>query len=129
MTDAQWGEDMMAAGKAGGAHATGVDREEAFAITVAFELKEGMFRSFHRLVSDNAAMSVEREQGCLRFDVLTPLDDSVPHVLLYEIYVNRAAFALHLQSDHYLDFDQSSRDMVRQKIVANFKVSENSKEQ
>ena len=119
----------MAAGKAGGGHPAGAKSEEAFAITVAFELAEGEVQNFHRLVSDNAAMSVEREPGCLRFDVLTPLEDALPHVLLYEIYVDRAAFALHLQSDHYLHFDQKSRDMVRRKTVANFKVSENAKDQ
>ena len=49
----------------------------AFAITVAFELVEGAFPEFHRLVAENAALSVELEPDCLRFDVLTPADPAV----------------------------------------------------
>jgi autoinducer 2-degrading protein len=100
----------------------------AFAITVAFELAEGAFPEFHRLVAENAALSVELEPDCLRFDVLTPADAAVPtHVFLYEIYRDRAAFDLHLASDHFRQFDQRSRDLVLSKTVAAYEVEENAK--
>jgi autoinducer 2-degrading protein len=100
----------------------------AFAITVVFELVEGAFLEFHRLVAENAALSVELEPDCLRFDVLTPADAAFPtHVLLYEIYRDRAAFDLHLASDHFLQFDQRSRDLVVSKTVATYAVEENAK--
>lgn len=101
---------------------------DAFAITVAFELADGAFAEFHRLVSENAALSVALEPDCLRFDVLTPLDGAVrQQVLLYEIYADRAAFDRHLASEHYLRFDRSTRDLVLKKTVASFAVAENAK--
>jgi (4S)-4-hydroxy-5-phosphonooxypentane-2,3-dione isomerase len=100
----------------------------AFAIMVDFELVEGGFPEFHRLVAENAALSVELEPDCLRFDVLTPADAAAPtHVFLYEIYRDRAAFDLHLASDHFRHFDQRSRDLVLNKIVATYSVEENAK--
>jgi (4S)-4-hydroxy-5-phosphonooxypentane-2,3-dione isomerase len=100
----------------------------AFAITVAFELIEGAYPEFYRLVAENAALSVELEPGCLRFDVLTPTNAAVSrHVFLYEIYRDRAAFDLHLVSDHFLQFDQRSRDLVISKTVLAYTVEENAK--
>jgi quinol monooxygenase YgiN len=102
--------------------------EAAFALTVVFELVEGTFPEFYRLVSENAALSVQLEAGCLRFDVLTPLGAQKPsQIFLYEIYRDRAAFDLHLASDHYRSFDARTRDMVSSKTVVTYKVDENSK--
>lgn len=100
----------------------------AFAITVAFELVEGAFPEFHRLLTQNAALSVELEPDCLRFDVLTPTDTAIPtHVFIYEIYRDRAAFDLHLASDHFRQFDQKSRDLVLSKTIMAYVVEENAK--
>jgi (4S)-4-hydroxy-5-phosphonooxypentane-2,3-dione isomerase len=100
----------------------------AFALTVAFELVEGAFPEFHRLVAENAAQSVLLEPDCLRFDVLTPADTMQPtHVFLYEIYRDRAAFDLHLASDHFRQFDQRSRDLVLSKTAVAYRVEENAK--
>ena len=100
----------------------------AFAITVMFELAEGAFPEFHRLVSENAMLSVEREPDCLRFDVLTPAGAVNPaRVFLYEIYKDRAAFDLHLASAHFVQFDSQSRDLVLAKTVLSYTVEENAK--
>lgn len=99
----------------------------AFAITVAFELAGGAFAEFHRLVKENAALSVELEPGCLRFDVLIPATTDATEVWLYEIYSDRAAFDLHLASDHYRSFDTNTRDLVNKKTVLTFTVEENAK--
>lgn len=101
--------------------------QTAFAVTVAFELTEGTFAEFHRLVSLNAAASVALEPQCLRFDVLTPIESDTPSVLLYEIYADRPAFDRHLVADHYLDFDAKTRHLVRKKTVMTFVVAENAK--
>jgi quinol monooxygenase YgiN len=98
-----------------------------FAITVAFELIEGTQAEFVRLVSENAALSVAREPDCLRFDVLTPLDGPSPHVLLYEVYTDRAAFDRHLASAHYLSFDLRARQLIRSKTVTGFAATTNAK--
>ncbi|MER9235278.1 antibiotic biosynthesis monooxygenase [Mesorhizobium sp. M0622] len=100
----------------------------AFAITVAFELVEGAFPEFHRLVSENAALSVELEPDCFRFDVLTREHAAeTTCVFLYEIYKDRAAFDLHLASEHFRQFDQRSRDLVISKTVIAYAVQENAK--
>ena len=103
--------------------------EATFALVVGFELVNGSFAEFHQLVSENAALSVELEPGCLRFDVLTPLDQAkTAQVLLYELYVDRAAFDLHLASDHYKTFDARTRSMVSRKTVAMYKADERFKQ-
>jgi autoinducer 2-degrading protein len=101
----------------------------AFAITVTFELVDGAFAEFHRLVKENAARSVATEPDCLRFDVLTPSTGQGPQVFLYEIYSDRAAFDLHLASDHYLHFDARTRALVSKKTVTAYAVEENAKRQ
>ena len=99
-----------------------------FAVTVAFELIEGCLEEFRRLVTENAALSVALEPGCLRFDVLAPLDGDRGHqVFLYEIYRDRAAFDRHLESGHYQRFDRATRDLVSRKTVCNYAVAENAK--
>jgi quinol monooxygenase YgiN len=99
-----------------------------FAITVAFDVVDGGFAEFHRLVSENASLSVKLEPGCLRFDVLTPLEGDGPgQVFLYEIYRDRAAFEMHLASSHYLSFDQRTRHLVARKAVLTYRVDENFK--
>jgi (4S)-4-hydroxy-5-phosphonooxypentane-2,3-dione isomerase len=67
---------------------------------------------------------VRLEPGCLRFDVLVPADPDAPQVVLYEIYVDRAAFDRHLATRHYLEFDRRTRAMVRQKAVRTFSLGE-----
>lgn len=100
----------------------------AFAITVAFELVEGAYPEFHRLVSENAALSVEIEPDCLRFDVLTPIDATgSTQVFLYEIYKDRSAFDQHLASAHFQHFDRMSRELVLSKTVVAFTIEENAK--
>jgi (4S)-4-hydroxy-5-phosphonooxypentane-2,3-dione isomerase len=98
----------------------------AYAITVAFELEAGAFDEFHCLVTRNAAESVSSEPGCMRFDVLAPLDAG-GQVLLYEIYCDRAAFDAHLATEHFKSFDESTRDLVRRKIVTEYRVAQNFK--
>jgi (4S)-4-hydroxy-5-phosphonooxypentane-2,3-dione isomerase len=99
-----------------------------YAITVEFEVEPTAFPDFLRLVKDNAAQSVKNEVGCTRFDVLTPAGQHPQRtVLLYEIYVNRAAFDVHLASAHFLSFDQATKTMVTRKTVADFAVFENAK--
>ncbi|MEI9412443.1 putative quinol monooxygenase [Mesorhizobium salmacidum] len=106
----------------------GRSKAAAFAITVAFELLEGAFPEFHRLVAENAALSVKLEPDCLRFDVLTPTHEAdSTHVFLYEIYKDRAAFDLHLASEHFRQFDQRSRELVISKTVLAYTVQENAK--
>lgn len=98
-----------------------------YAITVRLALRKGEEERFLALIKENAAASVRDEPGCLVFDVLTPLNGTVdePHVLLYEVYENRAALDAHVATSHYKAFDAASRDLVIRKEVLEFGVIEN----
>jgi autoinducer 2-degrading protein len=98
-----------------------------YAITVRFALRKGEEERFLALIKENASASVRDEPGCLVFDVLTPLNSPAgePHVLLYEVYENRAALDAHVATPHYKAFDAASRDLVVGKEVLEFGVIEN----
>jgi autoinducer 2-degrading protein len=99
-----------------------------FVITVEFELENDVFPEFLRQVTENAATSVRLEAHCLRFDVLTPsAAGAIDRVLLYEIYTDRAAFDVHLESEHFKIFDETTRTMVRKKTVVQYEIAQHAK--
>lgn len=87
-----------------------------YVVVVDFRLKPGTRAAFRRLIDINARQSVRDEAGCRRFDVLETSGDD-DRILLYEIYDDRAAFAVHLESPHYALFDAESGDLVAGKSV------------
>lgn len=90
-----------------------------FVITVDFLLQTGALDPFLALIKDNAKKSLELEPGCHRFDVL--VQKGMPdHILLYEIYTDRAAFDVHLKSAHFAAFNKASAPYVREKKVTEF---------
>ena len=107
----------------------GMDRcDQPYAITVLFEVKSETYSHFLNLIRENAATSVRDEPDCIRFDVLTPAADSGAfHIFLYEIYQSRAAFDLHLETDHFKFFDTATRDLILAKTVNQYYVTENIK--
>ncbi|MEM1374102.1 MAG: putative quinol monooxygenase [Pseudomonadota bacterium] len=91
-----------------------------FAVVVTFTLHDGTAAAFLPLMEENAQMSLAAEPGCHRFDVCT--DPARPNeVFLYELYVDQAAFAAHLESAHFRDFDAASAAYVAAKDVSTFK--------
>ncbi len=95
-----------------------------YAITVAFEVRPADFALFLELARANAAASLASEPECLRFDVLVPSNPGACDVLLYEIYRDRAAFAAHVASSHFLEFDAATRAMVIKKTIAEYAMRE-----
>lgn len=87
-----------------------------FVVTVTFTIKPEMIDAFLPAMVENARTSREVETGCQQFDVCSNGDT----VFLYEIYDDRAAFDLHLASDHFKSFDAYVADMVSDKQVAVF---------
>lgn len=71
---------------------------------------------FMPLLRANAAASLALEPGCLQFDVCVDPAERTK-ILLYEIYVDDAAFAAHLASAHYRAFDEASQAMIARKAV------------
>ena len=87
-----------------------------YVIVVDFRINAGAKPEFRRLIDVNARASCRHEPGCRRFDVLEFPDDA-DRILLYEIYDDRAAFDLHVQSAHFQSFNKASAPLVREKKV------------
>lgn len=93
----------------------------AYVITVEFILKSGSMAAFRKLMDENARNSFDFEPGCLRFDVLVPLDCE-DKIFLYEIYSDKAAFETHLKTEHFQTFNRKSNDLVQSRTIAEFKL-------
>jgi len=85
-----------------------------FAIAVAFEIKPEWSSAFRDRVIQQAKDSVEKEPGCIQFDVL--LDESSPNnFFLYETYLDASAFDDHRLTAHFLDFNETVTPWVANK--------------
>ena len=71
----------------------------AIAIIVEFEALEGQENAFLRLIREHAAKTVAEEPGCLRFEVIKPVErdgTSVPNrVMVNELYESWDAVSAH----------------------------------
>ena len=69
------------------------------AIIMEFETLEGAEPEFIRIIRDHAQRTLDEEEGCLRFEVLKPIDDDgapMPnHVIVDELFVDQAAVEAH----------------------------------
>ena len=88
-----------------------------FVITVKFTTHEKDTEKFKTRILKQAKESLELESGCHVFDVChDPKDINV--VFLYEVYTNKDAFDIHLNSKHYLSFNEEVTPWVSEKIVS-----------
>ena len=77
-----------------------------FVVTVNFVIKPENLDDFIPAMTRQAHNSLTREQGCLQFDVCQ--DRQQPErIFLYEVYTDREAFDIHLETPHFLDFDKT----------------------
>lgn len=88
-----------------------------FVVTVTFTVDPARDAEFDRAMRRQAATSLRLEPDCLQFDVCRPEGQSGVF-FLYEVYADRAAFDLHLASDHFRDFDRTIAPWVTGKSVA-----------
>lgn len=90
-----------------------------YVVTVEFRIKPDCVAAFREQMIANAQASRRNEPGCLQFDVCS--DPAVPaFIFLYEIYADRAAFDVHLASDHFKAFDRAVLPLVAAKTVRIF---------
>ena len=87
-----------------------------YVIAVDFVLHPGSMQKFMPLMLDNAEKSRNLEPGCDRFDVFVPAGET-DRVFLYEVYKDEAAFAAHLKTDHFLQFDAATRAIIKERKV------------
>lgn len=88
-----------------------------YVVLVKFCVKPEFTDVFTGMVVAQAENSLSKEPGCQRFDVAFDPDNPAA-CLLYEIYDNREAFDLHLETDHFKQFDQAVAGGVVSKEVS-----------
>lgn len=87
-----------------------------YVVTVVFEVKPEAVEDFREAVLRHAKNSLEKEEGCQRFDVC--IDESQPNaVFLFEVYTDQAAFDFHRGSDHLKNFGEISAPMVANREI------------
>jgi autoinducer 2-degrading protein len=71
----------------------------ALTIIVEFETHEGCEEEFTALIREHARKTLEEEPGCLRFEVIKPIErDGTPipnKVMVNELYASEAAVTAH----------------------------------
>ena len=90
-----------------------------YVITVDFFIKDNFVDNFKKRVIQQANDSLNNEKDCLYFDVCFD-KENINRVFLYEIYKNKNAFDEHLNSSHYLSFNEEVSPWVKEKIINNF---------
>lgn len=75
-----------------------------YVVTVRFEIESGHVVEFRQAILLQASNSLS-EKGCRQFDVCFDPEDETS-CFLYERYDDRAAFEIHLASEHFKNFDQ-----------------------
>ena len=86
------------------------------AVCVDFEIEPARLDEFMLIMHRNAAASLANEAGCHQFDI-TQNPQTPTKIFLYELYDDAAAFELHKQADHYLEFNAACDGMIVAKSV------------
>lgn len=78
-------------------------------LVVHVEINPDRIEEFLKVIEEDAIGSVQREEGCLRFEVLK--DESAENKFVFlEGYIDEAAFAAHRETPHFKawsDFKES----------------------
>ena len=78
-----------------------------FALVVQIESPPESRDRFIEAISEQAAASLEREPGCLRFDVCAVADDE-NRFILYEVYADAASYEAHGQTEHFARWSRTA---------------------
>lgn len=84
-----------------------------YCIVVKNEVKPGSRDAYLAAMLPNAKASVEKEPGCISFDVLEAREEENTFYL-YELYTDTAALQAHKATEHYL----SSRPLLSEIVMA-----------
>ena len=76
-----------------------------FIALVKLQVKPELNDEFKTAILKNAQLSVQRDPGCVRFDVLQQEDDPTRWVL-YEVYEKEQAWVDHRAAAHFLAFKE-----------------------
>ncbi len=93
-----------------------------FVVTVVFEIERDAVDHFMKRIRQQADDTLALEPKCHRFNICIDTKRS-DRILLYEIYDDAAAFASHLDSDHFKSFDAETSPNVRSKKVESWSLT------
>ena len=83
-----------------------------FAVAVTIKVVDGRMEDFLPMMLNHAAASLG-EAGCVQFDVCTD-PEHVDEVFLYEVYMDRAAFDAHTETQHYAAFRLGTKALIKE---------------
>ena len=90
-----------------------------FVVTVEFNIDRSFVDQFRERVLQQAVDSLSKESDCHCFDICEN-PDVLGQFFLYEIYSTQGDFQVHLESDHFLDFNDGVAGWVESKSVNTF---------
>lgn len=85
-------------------------------VLVLVTVRPEMLAEFEAALLHNARESVQKDEGCLRFDVSQQQDDPAKWIL-HEVYTGPAAHAAHRQAPHFLAYDEVAARAITEKAV------------
>jgi quinol monooxygenase YgiN len=93
----------------------GFNPPTSWIVAVEFRIQSSCVAQFMKRLGVQASESL-REPDCAQFDVCVDPSD-VHRVFLYEVYANHEAFAAHLTSSHFKEFDALTSPWITFKRV------------
>jgi|SRR3954470_4019166 autoinducer 2-degrading protein len=88
-----------------------------FIVLVSVQVKPELLGEFKDAILTNAALSVQRDPGCVRFDVLQQGDDAT-RWFFYEVYEREQAWVDHRAAAHFLAFKEvGDRAIVTREVT------------
>ena len=86
-------------------------------IIVEFETLDGNEEAFTALIRDHARRTLQEEPGCLRFEVIKPVErDGTPvpnMVMVNELYADEAALSAHEANPRMPGFQAATRPLLK----------------
>lgn len=90
-----------------------------FALFAVHKIKPEHRDAFQKAIFDDAMGSIKNEPGCVCFDVLC--DEKNPNIFcLYEAYVDRAAFDVHMKTPHVMKWQNTVKDFYAETPTVQF---------
>ncbi|WP_313520166.1 putative quinol monooxygenase [Pseudomonas sp.] len=90
-----------------------------FVVIAEFTLKPGALADFLAFARIDAGGALDKEEGCLAFDVLLP-ENGGDQVVFHEVYRDRAAFEEHKGTSHYLAFKEGTGALLAEELSVRF---------
>jgi autoinducer 2-degrading protein len=96
------------------------------ALIVLYDILPGKAAEFEKALREHAARCLELESGCLRFEVMRPLDDqnqSSPNRLAAnELFLDRAALKAHRETDRFQAISALFQQLLSNRTPALYEV-------